>query len=127
MPRTLNPLSDKALNCYHQKQSWKISKDDWNSDECLFLKLRTMIPGTLAYPHLGWAVSLSRERNCLGFLTLWPKIVDYSKISLNAIFTINLDAGTSVRIECDQTGSDDENCQNPNSTNNSIELNLRLD
>ena len=112
MPRpAIAAQSDKALNCYHQKLSWKIKKVDWSSDESLYLKLKTKIPGSssivpqvlgLTNPHLGGCASISRQRKSIGFLTQWPNVVDLNKLSMEAFFTIKLDDGSSVSIHCDK-------------------------
>jgi len=113
MPRSgIEAESDKALNCYHQKLSWKIQEDDWNSDERLFFKLKTIIPGSSPIvphalgwtgPHLGGFVGIDKSKKLIGFLTQWPKDVDLSKINVDAVFTIQVEDRSSVSIHCDKT------------------------
>jgi len=93
------PQSDKSMNSYHQKLSWKIRKEDWDSrEEFLQLGLYTKIPGSN-----GGFVVFGKGRKKVGFITQWPKDVDHTKIKLDALFTITLDDGSFVRIKCDNT------------------------
>jgi len=96
MPRSpFEAQSDKALNCYHQKLSWKIKKVDWSSEDDLFLKLQTKITGSSSIvplgftnQYLGGCAVIGKPRKAIGFLTQWPKDVEHDKISLDAVFTI---------------------------------------
>ena len=91
----LPPQSDKALNCYHQKLSWKISEENWKSFEVVFLELSTKIPGSSSRLPLnpGWTSLLSGgfvvlAKNGIHFVTSWPMDVDKDKISLEASISI---------------------------------------
>ena len=42
------------------------------------------------------------KKKSIEFRTQWPEGVDLSKISVNAVFTINLEDGSSVSINCDK-------------------------
>ena len=103
MPRPpIPPQSDKSLSCYHQKLSWRISKDDWCSDEQLGLNLETKIPGSSSNEP-GGLVWFLKSRTAIGFSTFWAKDVDYTKVSLVAFFTVKLDDGSLVTIKGDET------------------------
>jgi len=121
------PHSDKALKGYHQKLSWKISKDDWGSENFLFLQLQTKIPGTSPYPNQpGGCVALNRERKSIGFLTQWSKAVDLDQISQGAICSIKLDDRSSVRIMCDKIAINEYNDWNMVFATNDVKLEYDL-
>ena len=81
---------------------WYLVSGIWNSDECIFLKLHTKIPGSssninevhgFTNPHLGGFAMIIKKKS-IEFRTQWPEGVDLSKISVNAVFTINLEDGS---------------------------------
>jgi len=109
MPQqSILPLSSKALNCYHQKLSWKISEENCpNLDDIVFLALDLKIPGSSSIVQPGWPNSFGDGgsvffyREGFVFVTQWPKNVDVTKIILDAFVTIKLNDGSSVSFKCD--------------------------
>jgi len=103
------PQSAKALNCYHQKLSWKICEENGQSlgaDKLVYLLLDTKIPGSSSIVRAEWP-NPNNEGGCVyfgregfGFMTQWPKNVDVTKMILDAFLTIKLNDGSSVSINC---------------------------
>jgi len=127
------PLSDEALNSYHQKLSWKISEKQWRSEEKLYLQLERKIPGSSpsspknkgwADPYPGGCVFVARD--VVEFVTRWPKDIDHNKISLDACFTIKIDDGNSVSFKCNEIARSEGKRINTVSTRKIIKLDLEL-
>jgi hypothetical protein len=110
MPSTpVVPQSDKVLNFYHHKLSWKISEENLKPSGTVYLQLSTKIPGSssrnpqipgFAIPHTGGFVVIFRTG--IAFHTYWEKDVDKTKISLEASFSIKVDNDSTVNIVSDK-------------------------
>eukprot|EP00092_Neocalanus_flemingeri_P022976 GFUD01024908.1.p1 GENE.GFUD01024908.1~~GFUD01024908.1.p1 ORF type:complete len:344 (-),score=73.94 GFUD01024908.1:88-1119(-) len=100
MPRDLAPVSDQP-SCYHyhQKMAWKITEDDWNTDEELFLGLGTKIPGSwdgASERNGGYIQLFGRKQRSIWFGTYWPKEVKEEDLNVETI--IRMKKGSEIRF-----------------------------
>eukprot|EP00092_Neocalanus_flemingeri_P022978 GFUD01024910.1.p1 GENE.GFUD01024910.1~~GFUD01024910.1.p1 ORF type:complete len:347 (-),score=94.59 GFUD01024910.1:66-1106(-) len=92
--RLVDPVSDQpSSGNYHQRISWKITEEAWNSNEKLGLKLETKIPGTSAVA--GVLVCPGKQR-FIWFQSFWPKEVKEENINIETIFKMK--KGSEVRF-----------------------------
>jgi len=103
------PYSDKPSVYYKQKLSWKISEQDWNRPEGVYLQLKTPIPGSYnrlvkaGWPALFPGGFIRLKKRSIEFATVWPKDVENDKIHVGAVFRLKTnDGGTCVEIISDK-------------------------
>eukprot|EP00092_Neocalanus_flemingeri_P022973 GFUD01024905.1.p1 GENE.GFUD01024905.1~~GFUD01024905.1.p1 ORF type:complete len:298 (+),score=60.61 GFUD01024905.1:42-935(+) len=74
---------------YHQKMTWKITQEDWNSDEDLCLEFGTKIPGTCdeVVKGGGRIYLLRGNERAIVFQSYWPKEVK-ENVKVETIFRL---------------------------------------
>eukprot|EP00092_Neocalanus_flemingeri_P048077 GFUD01054739.1.p1 GENE.GFUD01054739.1~~GFUD01054739.1.p1 ORF type:complete len:341 (-),score=82.10 GFUD01054739.1:81-1103(-) len=96
MPRRhLAPVSNQPPY-YHQKMAWKITEDDWNKDETLFLELGTKIPGSWNGAMNGGSIQLFGRKRFFGFVTYWPNEVKEEDLKIETI--VRMKKGSEIRF-----------------------------
>eukprot|EP00092_Neocalanus_flemingeri_P022974 GFUD01024906.1.p1 GENE.GFUD01024906.1~~GFUD01024906.1.p1 ORF type:complete len:292 (-),score=63.60 GFUD01024906.1:160-1035(-) len=96
MPRRhLAPVSNQPPY-YHQKMAWKITEDDWNKDETLFLELRTKIPCSWNGAMNGGSIQLFGRKRFFGFVTYWPNEVKEEDLKIETI--VRMKKGSEIRF-----------------------------
>eukprot|EP00092_Neocalanus_flemingeri_P022979 GFUD01024911.1.p1 GENE.GFUD01024911.1~~GFUD01024911.1.p1 ORF type:complete len:292 (-),score=55.17 GFUD01024911.1:232-1107(-) len=82
---------------YHQKMTWKITQEDWNSDEDLCLEFGTKIPGTCdeVVKGGGRIYLLRGNERAIVFQSYWPKEVK-ENVKVETIFRFK--KGPEVRF-----------------------------
>eukprot|EP00092_Neocalanus_flemingeri_P038232 GFUD01041613.1.p1 GENE.GFUD01041613.1~~GFUD01041613.1.p1 ORF type:complete len:357 (+),score=102.37 GFUD01041613.1:42-1112(+) len=94
--RPVDPVSDQpSSGNFHQRITWKITEEAWNSDETLGLKLETKIPGTSATAG-GYIQLYPGKQRFIWFASFWPKEVKKENINIETIFKMK--KGSDVRF-----------------------------
>jgi len=86
---TITPVVDAPVY-YHQKLAWKIREEDWN---------KGLISSSVLHQFRGMVMF---TKNKLALVTKWPKDTDHEKIKIEVVFSIIIDAKSSVIVRCDR-------------------------